>query len=77
MLFKFFIFSGYLNSFIQLLCDFLIKKISPQTYQQLHDPKLNPSNLVPSPQQNWSEPNKLISNANQMADTDFKFTVQQ
>lgn len=77
------IFSGYLNSLIQLIADFLIRKVSPQTYQQLHDPALNPSTLEvksqtqAQPQPNWPQPNNLISNANQMAEANFNFTVKQ
>lgn len=78
----FFLFSGYLNSIIQLVADFFIQKVSPQTYQQLHDPSLNSSTVdtkpEAQPQTNWQQqPNNLISNANQMAETNFNFTVKQ
>lgn len=70
--------SGYLNSFIQLLCDYLIKKLSPETYQQLHNLSENTISAAKPTQQSTSQhqPNNLISNANQMADVDFNFTVK-
>lgn len=70
--------SGYLNSFIQLLSDYVIKKVSPETYQQLHNLSENTiSAAKPTQQSNWQhQPNNLISNANQMADVDFNFTVK-
>lgn len=63
-----------------MAADYFIKTISPQTYQQLHDPNLlngsqtNPI-IVPA-QQSW-QPNNLISNANRMSDANFAFTVNQ
>lgn len=80
------IFLGYLNSFIQLIIEFFIRKVSPQTYQQLHNPTLNINNFdekpqgleQPQAQPNWQQqPNNLISNANQMAEANFNFTVTQ
>lgn len=69
-------FSGYLNSFIQLICDFFIKKLSPETYQQLHNPVS--STPTENSQTNWQQPpNNLISNANQMAEDEFHFAVKQ
>lgn len=69
-------FSGYINSFIQLLSDFLIKKVSPETYKQLHD--TNPLDAAAAKPQQSSAANHLISNANQMnAEVNFTFTVKQ
>ncbi|XP_031637367.1 endoplasmic reticulum-Golgi intermediate compartment protein 2 [Contarinia nasturtii] len=72
---------GYLNSLIQLITDFFISKVSPQTYQQLHNSNLNPIIVDEKPQSNWQQPqqpNNLISNANQMVDTNnFNFAVKQ
>lgn len=71
-------FSGYLNSLIQLVCDFLIRKVSPQTYQQLHNPTTNADAFDTKPVQPSSQhPNHLITNANQMAESNFNFTVKQ
>lgn len=77
-----FLFSGYLNSLIQLMCDFFIRKLSPQTYQQLHNENTStntPYATPPPPSQpaNWQNPNNLISNANQMAEANFNFTINQ
>lgn len=68
-------FTGYLNSFIQLLTDFCIKKVSPQAYQQLHNP--GAEKILTKLQVNWQQqPNNLISNANQMSGSTFDFTVK-
>lgn len=70
--------SGYLNSLIQLIFDFFIRKISPQTYEQLHNPSTNTSiDAEPAQQTTWQPPNHLISNANQMAEENFNFTIKQ
>lgn len=72
--------SGYLNSLIQLICDFFIRKLSPQTYQQLHDPSTTKPLIETEPVQQspWpAQPNNLISNANHMAEADFNFTIKQ
>lgn len=67
-----------MNSLIQLMFDFCIRKISPQTYQQLHNPSTNTSvDAEPTPQTTWQHPNNLISNANQMAEANFNFTIKQ
>lgn len=62
--------------------DFCIRKVSPQTYQLLHNPSTNESietETEPAQQaQPWPvQPNHLISNANQMAEANFNFTVKQ
>lgn len=70
-------FPGYLNSLIQLLCDYVIKTVSPETYKRLHNE--TESTIAAEPQTNWQQqqPNNLISNANQMAEANFNFTVKQ
>lgn len=78
-----FVCSGYLNSLLQLICDFFIKKLSPQTYQQLHNENTSTNTAfeaqsTPAAQQTtWQSPNNLISNANQMAEANFNFTINQ
>lgn len=69
--------SGYLNSFIQLMCDTLIKTVSPETYKQLHNPNQTTFIAATPQQSSQHQPNNLISNANQMAEVKFDFTVKQ
>lgn len=72
------IITGFLNSLIQLVTDFFIRKISPQTYQQLHhQPSISSLPEKPQVQPHQPQPNNLISNANQMAEANFNFTVKQ
>ena len=70
------IITGFLNSLILLVTDFFIRKISPQTYQQLHEP-ISSLDVKPQVQPQSHQPNNLISNANQMAEANFNFTVKQ
>lgn len=65
---------GYLNSIIQLMADFVIQKIFRQTYQPITVPSVSAVNTQTSWQQ---QPNNLITNANQMAEANFDFTVKQ
>lgn len=72
--------SGYLNSLIQLICDYFVRKFSPQSHQKSHDPSTikTPIETESAQQAPWpAQPNNLISNANQMAETNFNFTIKQ
>lgn len=73
--YDFYLYSGYLNSLIQFFVDFVIKKVSPQTYQQMQSTQAPqptvfvPSSTIPTESQQPqrpAEPNNLISNANKM-----------
>lgn len=78
--YQMFLLLGYLNSLLQLICDFFIRKVSPQTYQQLHEPDTTKTSIETEPAQQspWpAQPNNLISNANQMAEANFNFTIKQ
>lgn len=70
---------GYLNSIIQLVVDFVIRNVFPQsTYQPLQPQTVPSAPTTVKTQTNWpQQPNNLISNANQMADANFDFTVKQ
>lgn len=65
--------SSYLIALSQLLLGLCIKRVAPQAYQRLvNEYSAGRPAAPPQPLQ----PNNIIANANQMADTEFKFTVQ-
>lgn len=72
-----FVLLGYLNSIIQLTIDLVVRKVFPQTSN--YQPITVPSATAVKTQANWQpqQPNNLISNANQMAEANFDFTVKQ
>lgn len=67
--------SGYLNSFIQLIVDIVMRE-SSNNYQLLKSTNLIRPNDV-TVASGVHKQNNLISNANQMADIPFNFAVKK
>lgn len=69
--------SGYLNSIILLVADIVTGKSSQQNNYQTKLPNLNRPDEPAVIASGGHKQNNLISNANQMADIPFNFTVKK
>lgn len=70
-----FVFTGFINTFLQYLFDSLLKKFAPQVYQRLNDANEDDTkSTVPAAKitsKPNSTPNILLQNAQQMAGSQF------